>query len=154
MKNLLKQCIFTCFNFNLMDVGCFCWAEKKLCIKGKVYSVDLKSGLVWISNGRKKVVLQMVRILNGIWNLKAEPFEIWTMAVILSKTLWNPDKMSKFWMFGNIAMAIALARPFENRTIWNPILKEYGFWMFLDFNWSDFRSLLYCFFNNQSCVSL
>ena len=32
----------------------------------EVYSGDLKSGLVWISNGQKEVELQMVWILNGI----------------------------------------------------------------------------------------
>ena len=41
-----------------------------------VYSVDLKSGLVWILNGHKQVGLQMVQIFNGIWNLEAQPFEI------------------------------------------------------------------------------
>ena len=30
------------------------------------YSEDLKSGLVWISNGQKEVGLQIVRIYNGI----------------------------------------------------------------------------------------
>ena len=33
------------------------------------YSGDLKSRLVWISNGWKEIGLQMVWILNGIWNL-------------------------------------------------------------------------------------
>ena len=42
------------------------------------YRGDLKSGLVWILNGRKKAKLQMVQILNGIWNLKAQPFVIGT----------------------------------------------------------------------------
>ena len=41
------------------------------------YSGDLKSGLVWILNGRKEVGLQMVRISNGILNLKGQPFETW-----------------------------------------------------------------------------
>ena len=40
------------------------------------YSGDLKSVLVWISNGQKEVGLQMVWISNGIWNPEAQPFEI------------------------------------------------------------------------------
>ena len=42
------------------------------------YSGDLKSDLVWISNGPKQVGLQMVWISNGIWNPEAQPFEIRT----------------------------------------------------------------------------
>ena len=42
------------------------------------YSGDLKSDLVWISNGPKQVGLQMVWILNGIWNPEAQTFEIRT----------------------------------------------------------------------------
>ena len=52
------------------------------------YSGDLKSGLVWISNGWKEVELQKVRILNGIWNL-AQPFKIWTNCCHFVKTIWN-----------------------------------------------------------------
>ena len=40
------------------------------------YSRDLNLGLVQISNGRKEVGLQLVRILDGIWNLETQPFEI------------------------------------------------------------------------------
>ena len=36
---------------------------------------DMKSDLVWISNGPKEVGFQMFWTLNGIW---AQPFEIWT----------------------------------------------------------------------------
>ena len=46
----------------------------------------------WISNGRKKVGLQMVRISNGIWNPETQTFEIRINATILSKTIWSPDK--------------------------------------------------------------
>ena len=65
------------------------WTEKKkkklgLLLKQKEYSGDLKSGQVWILNGQKKVGLQMVWILNVIWNLESgqmgtfcqKPFEI------------------------------------------------------------------------------
>ena len=42
------------------------------------YSGDLKSGLVGILNGQREVGLQMVWILNRIWNPEAWPFRIWT----------------------------------------------------------------------------
>ena len=38
----------------------------------------LNTRLVWILNGQKEVELQMVGILNGIWNLNAQLFEIRT----------------------------------------------------------------------------
>ena len=42
------------------------------------YSRDLKPGLAWIWTDPKEVDLQIVQILNGIWNLEAQPFKIWT----------------------------------------------------------------------------
>ena len=54
--------------------------EKIWYLNGQKYSGDLKSGLVWILNGRKEVGLQMVSILNGIWNLEAQPLGIRTNA--------------------------------------------------------------------------
>ena len=65
------------------------------------------------------------------------------IAAILSKLFEIQTKMSEFWMVGNIGLAKAVARPFENWTIWNPTPKKSGFCMFLDFEWSDFRSPLY-----------
>ena len=44
--------------------------------EGSEYSGDLKSGLVWILNVQKEVGFQMVRILNGIGNPKAQPLII------------------------------------------------------------------------------
>ena len=58
------------------------------------YSEDLKSGLVWILKGQKKVGLQMVPNLNRIW--KPNYFKSGQMATILTKTIWNLDKMSGF----------------------------------------------------------
>ena len=81
------------------------------------YSGDLKSGLVWIMKDRKEVGLQMVRILMGSEIRKPNNFKFGQMAAILSKTICNPDKnvrLSNGWV---IALAIAKARPFENRTI-------------------------------------
>ena len=49
-----------------------------LSILRRLYSRDLKSGRVWILNGRKEVRLQMFRISNGIRNPEAQLFEIWT----------------------------------------------------------------------------
>ena len=43
-----------------------------------IYSGDLKSRLVWILNGQEEIGLQMVQILNGIWDPEAQPFEIQT----------------------------------------------------------------------------
>ena len=103
-----------------------------------LYSGDLKSDLVWISNGPKQVGLQMVWISNGIWNPEAQPFEIRTNGRHFVKNhLKSGQKRPDFeWL-------IAKARPFENRTIWNPTFKKSGFQMFPDFKWSDFRSPLY-----------
>ena len=54
-----------------------------------------------------------------------------------------PDsECSSFRMVG-IAIAIAKAQPFENRTIWNLTFKNFGFQMFPHFKWSHFRSQLY-----------
>ena len=55
------------------------------------YSGDMISELVWILNCLKEIVLQVVRILKGIWNLEAQPFESRQMAAILSITSWNQD---------------------------------------------------------------
>ena len=46
-------------------------------------SRDLKSGLVFISNGQKEVGLQMVQILSGIWNPEAQSFDR------IKKKNWN-----------------------------------------------------------------
>ena len=46
-------------------------------------------------------------------------------------------------MVGTIAIANAKARPFENRTIWNPTFKKSGFQIFPEFKWSDLRSPVY-----------
>ena len=55
---------------------------------------DMKSDPVWISNGPKKVGLQMVWTLNGIW---AQPFEIRTNGRHFVKNHLNSGhKMSGF----------------------------------------------------------
>ena len=65
----------------------------------------------------------MVWILNGILNLEAQPFEIQTngrhfVKNHLKSGQKHPDfEWSGFLMVGTIAIAIAKARPFENRTI-------------------------------------
>ena len=56
----------------------------------------------------------MVWVLNGIWNPKAQPFEI-------------PTKMSTFWMVGTRPVTEGIAWPFENRTIWNQVFKIQDF---------------------------
>ena len=83
----------------------------------------------------------MVWISNGIWNPEAQPFEIRTNGRHFVKNhLKSGQKRPDFeWL-------IAKARPFENRTIWNPTFKKSGFQMFPDFKWSDFRSPLYSLF--------
>ena len=96
------------------------------------YSGDLKSGQVLISNGRKEVGLQMVQISNGIWNPKAQPFEIWTYGHHFVKTIEILTKLfgferSGFQMVGTTAMAIAKARPLENWTISNLTIKKSEF---------------------------
>ena len=60
------------------------------------YSGDLKSRLVRILNGQKEVGLQMVRILNGIWNPEAQQSESGQMAAILLKPFEIPTKLFGF----------------------------------------------------------
>ena len=60
---------------------------------------------IWTTyvNGQKVVGLQMVWILNGIWNPDAQPFEIRTNGCIFS--VCNPDfEWSRFQMVGSIAL--------------------------------------------------
>ena len=91
----------------------------------------------WVANG-----------LDGIWNLKAQPFEIQRNCCHFVKSYLKSEqkclnfKWSSFCMVGNIAIAISKAWPFENQTILNPTFKMSGFQMFLDFKWSNFRSPL------------
>ena len=73
----------------------------------------MKSGLVWILNGQKEVGLQMVRHSNGIWNPEDQPFEIGTMATILSKTIWNPDKQPNFDYWGNLSYPYQYTKVFQ-----------------------------------------
>ena len=98
------------------------------------YSGDMKSGLVWISNTQKEVDKQMVQILNGVWNSEAQPFEIQTNGHQNKK----PQNVQISY-----GLFLSLAQPFENWTIWNPIFKKSGFWMFMDYKLSYFRSPLY-----------
>ena len=84
------------------------------------YNRDLKSGLVLILNGQNEVGLQVVWILNGIWNLEA----------ILDLGKWQPfsqtpfrirTEMSGFWIvwflngWGTIAIDKVKAWSFEIR---------------------------------------
>ena len=107
-------------------------------------SGDLKSWLVLISNGQKEFGLQMVHILNGIWNPEALPFEIRTKDHHFVKNLLKsrqkcPDfERSGFQMDSAIAKGIAQAS--ENQIIWNWIFKTSGFQMCRDFEWSDVKS--------------
>ena len=108
-----------------------------------MYSGDLKSRLVWISNSQKEVGLQTVWIWNGIWNPEAQPFEIWTNGCHLFKNYLKSGKKCPdfdrfgFGMVGTITIAIAKVRPFEIRPSKSPDFN------FLDLKWSDFRSPLY-----------
>ena len=113
-----------------------CWVH---CVEFSLCQLWSESGLVWISNGGKEVGLQMVRILNVIWNLEAKPFVIWKKCTDFE---WSEFQM-KFKMVGTIVIAIAKAWPFENWNIWNQTFKKSGFKMFLDFKWSDFGSPAY-----------
>ena len=88
---------------------------KCLVFRSLPFSEDMQSGLVWISNGWKAIVLQMVQILNGIWNQETQPFEIRTNSRhFVKKKHKIRTKMSRFWMVGTKAIAIAKAPPFEN----------------------------------------
>ena len=99
------------------------------------YSKDLKSNLVWISNGPKEIGLQMVWVSNGILNLEAQPFEIRKNSCHFIKNHLKSGQKSLdfewsgFWMVWTRAIAIAKAQPFENQTICNPTFKKTGFQM-------------------------
>ena len=88
-----------------------------------LYSGDLKSGLVCISNGIKVVGLQTVRNSNGIWNLEAPPFEIQTNGRHFFKNHLKsvqkcPDfEWSSFWMVGSTAVPLTKDQTFENPTV-------------------------------------
>ena len=58
---------------------------KSYCTWNKLFSGDLKSGLVWISNGWKEVGLQMIWISNGNEIQKPNHLKLGQMAAILSK---------------------------------------------------------------------
>ena len=115
------------------------------------YSWDLKSWLVWISNGQKEVGLQRVWILNGIWNPEAQPFDIWTFGRHFVKNhlkswqnIWISNGLVFKWLeLGTVARAISKAQPFGNRTNWNPIFKMSGFQMFLDMVGFNIPSVLH-----------
>ena len=97
-----------------------------------LYSKDLKSRLVWIWTVKKEVGLQMVWILMWIWNLDTQQFEIQTNGCnfvknhLKSRQKCPNFEWSSFRMDGTIAIAIAKARPFEKRTIWNIIFNKSG----------------------------
>ena len=102
------------------------------CSKNKffhMYSGDLKSGLVWITNGQKEVELQMDWILNAIWNLEAQTFEIQTNDRHFVKNHLKSGqkcldfKWSSFWMVGSIAIPKAKAWLFEIRPPKSPDFK-------------------------------
>ena len=90
----------------------------------------------------------MVRILNGIWNLKTQPFKTWLMATILSKTFEIWTKTSGFWMsrfFNGWDYSHS-----QSTTIWKldhlkPDLLKDKISNVPDFEWSDFRSPLFFF---------
>ena len=83
------------------------------------------------------------------WDLKsAQPFEIQTNDQhfvknhLKSRQICPDFKWSGFQMVGTIAIAISKAQTVENRTICNMTFNKSGFQMFLDSEWSDFRSPL------------
>ena len=88
---------------------------------------------VWILNGQKEVGLQIVWILNWIWNLEGQPFEMWTNGChfvknhLKSRQKRTDFKWPGFRMVKTKAIAIAKAQPFENQPIWNQPLKSPGF---------------------------
>ena len=86
---------------------------------------DLKSGHVWILNGQKEFGLDFEMRKPNF--LKLQP-----MATILSKTIWNPDKIPDFLM-----VQFSIAWPFKTRP--SEILSSIS----VDFEWSDFKSSLY-----------
>ena len=85
----------------------------------------------------------MILILNGILNLEACPFEIQTNFVkehLKSRQKHLDFEWSSFQMVGTIAVAISWI--FKIRLFEIQSSKKSRFWMFLDFELSDFRSQL------------
>ena len=74
------------------------WIDPNL--KHRPVSEELKSKRVWILNGRKEVGLQMVWILNGIWNQEAQPFEFQTNGRHFVKNHLKSGQKVHFWMVG------------------------------------------------------
>ena len=97
---------------------------------------EIKRSTVGISNGPKEVGLQIVWILNRIWNPETQPFKIRTNSGHFVKNHLKSlqkcldFKWSGFRMVG--AIAIAKTQPFEIQPSKSP-----------DFKLSDFRSPLY-----------
>ena len=88
----------------------------------------------------KKLVCKWSGFWMGSKIRKPDQLNLEKMAAIVSKTMWNPEKMSRFWMVWCPNGWDHSYRSFETQTVWNPIFKKPGFQMFLDFEWSDFRS--------------
>ena len=137
-KPIKPVCSWTCLPTTNSNVGCIpLFYPLTPYPTEPLYSGDLKSGLVCILNGPIEVGLQMVWILNGIWHLEAQPFEIWTNSNHCAKN----HLKSGFWMVGT--KAICKAQPIENRNIWNPTFKKSRFQCFQILNgWiSDLQNL-------------
>ena len=82
---------------------------------------DLKSRLVWISDSQKEAGLQVVWILNGIWNMEAQQFEIRTRGRHFFNNWISNGPVFK-WLGRR-----AKAQTFEDWTIWNPTFKSSDF---------------------------
>ena len=93
---------------------------------GTLYSGDLKSKCVQISNGQRGLSLKMARISNEIWNQEAWLFEIWINFKIHLKS------GQKQPILNGPVFKCPGPLPFRNRTIWNPIFKNQdleSFWI-------------------------
>ena len=87
----------------IIEGGPSCFNKRILKTKPKfIKSETLVLHIQWVSEIRiSPVCLQMVQISNGIWNLEAQPFDIWTNGSHFVKNIWNLDfDWSGFGMIG------------------------------------------------------
>ena len=132
--NVAKQMLFAFAEKNKNKVDLVYLVAGTQVQAGAKFSGYLKSGPVQFSNDWKEVGLQMIDLMNGVWNPEAQPFKIQTNGCHLVKNHLKSGqksqnfKWSSFQMVGTIAIAISPDLS-KNLIIWNLNFKKSVFWM-------------------------